>query len=399
MSIGLAKNTTVIAVNVESTEGTYVAPASATDGYIQPLEDGFELTPSKELIERNILTNSIGKVSPRTGTKSVSGTLPVEFRASGTEGGDVDFGILLKALLGATRAISTTTTTKASGNTGSSLAIEDADISKFNVGDIIIVKESGLHKMHAITSVTTTLGAASIGITPSKASGSYSNSVVISKTKMYYTANSGHPTFSASYFWGNEILQKAMGCRVNSMSIDNFSTGQVASFNFGFEGLTYDETNGSAAHTPSYDSGLPPLILRACIHQNGTDIQLNDFALSVENDIGFLTSTCSSTGRISSRVTSRSVTGTLNPYKDDTTYDQFTKFDQNTSFSLFIEAYNPSAVSGEIDMGSAVGIYLPNCIITEYNVQDVEGILTDNLSFSATRGSSGSSEEIYIGFI
>lgn len=398
MATPIAKNVSIIGIMAESTEGTWLAPSTSGD-YLQPLADGFEMSPSKELIERGVLTNSVGKVTPRVGMKSVEAALPCEFRASGTEGQKPDHDQLIKGALGASRQITTTTTTKSSGNTGSVLAIQDADISKFNVGDIVVIKETGAHDAVAITAKTTGTGTATITVTPPKASGSYSNSVVISKSTTYYTASTGHPSLALSYYWGNEILQKAAGCKVKSLSVDNFSTGQVASFNFGLEGVSFDEIDGAAPHTPSYDTALPPLILNACLFQDGTELQINNFALSVTNTLGFLTSTCSSNGKVSSRVTAREVTGTMNPYKDDTSVAQYTNFNSNTSFSLFISAYNPSSTAGEIEMGSCVGIYLPNCIITEKKVADQDGLLTDEISFSATRGTAGSTEEIYIGFI
>lgn len=397
MAIGLAKNTSVVAINEETTQGTYVGPASASDGYVQPLDSDFIPQFKRETIERNILTSSIGKVTPRVGLKSVSGSIPVEFRASGTEGADVDYSILLEAALGATRSIAARNTTKNAGNTGSVLQIEDADIADYNVGDIVIILEPGEHHPCAITAKTTGAGTATITVSPAKPSGVFSNSVEISKSKMFYTANSGHPFFSVSVWPANETLMKAKGCRVTNMSLDGFETGQVASLGFGYEGLDYDEANGSAAHTPTYDTGLPPIILDACIYQDGVEIQVNKLSFSVENTLGKLSDTCD--GNISSRLTSRKITGSFNPYKDDTSVANFTLFNANTSFSLFLSAYNPSAVSGEITMGSCIGIYFPNCILTERGVGDVDGILTEELTFQATRGTAGTTEEMYYGLI
>lgn len=397
MSIGIAKNTTIIAVKQETTEGTYVAPAATTD-YLQPLSDGFDLGKKKDLIERNILTSSIGKVTPRTGQKSVSATLPVEFRASGVEGGQTDFHLLLLGLLGNTRNRASTITTKASIGTTTTAPIEDADIASLLVGDPVIFKVSGAHHLAVITSKVSTPGSASITFLPA-AGAAIPASTVISKSQTYYPANSGHIPLSLSYYLGNEILDKAIGCKVTEMSLDNFQTGQLASLKFGLEGLSFDQVDGSAPHTPAYDSALPPLILNACIFQDGVEVQVNTFALSVKNTLGFLSSTCSSNGKISSRVTKRELTATLNPYKDDASVAQYTKFNANTPFSLFIKAYNPSTTSGEIEMGSALAIYLPNCIITELGTGDQDGILTDELSLSVDRGSSGSTEEIYFGMV
>lgn len=399
MATGLTKNTTVIGIESESTEGTYVAPSAATS-YIAPLESGFELTPGKELVERKLITSTIGQVKPRVGLQSVTATLPVELRGSGTEGAETDFDLLIKGALGARRQISTTTTTKSSGNTATILQIQDADISKFSVGDMIIVKESAAYAPNFITAVDTSSGTANITVAPGRASSTYPNSVVVSKCTTYYPANSGHIPLSLSFYWGNEIRETAIGCKVTQMSVDNFQTGQLASLNFSVAGLSFDQVNGSAPHTPSFDTGgVPPLILRACLYQNSVAIDINKFSISLANELKFITSTCSASGKTSSRVTSRKITGSINPYKDDTSVAQFTKFNANTDYSLIVFAYNPSSTTGEIDMGSCVGFYLPACITTELKVGDQEGILVDDISFQAHGGSAGTSNDIYMGFV
>lgn len=398
MTTPIIRDTSLFGLETESTEGTYVAPSAATS-YFQPLEDAFELTPARELLDRTVVNSSIGPSTPKMGMKTVSGTVGVEFRASGTEGADVDFGLFLKGALGATRSISTTTTTKSSGNTGSALQIEDADISKFAVGDIIVVKESGGHHPCVVTAKDSSSGTANITISPSKASGSFSNSVVISKSTMYYTAATGHPALSVSYYWANQIRQAAIGAKVTSMSLENFTTGQLPSLSFGFEGLTYSEADGAAPHTPTYDTGTPPVVLSACIYKNGTSFAVNQFSLSLENTLGFQTSTCSANGRIGSRVVERVISGSLNPYADDTTMAWYDLFDAGTEFSLFIKAFNPSSTAGELTMGSCIGIYLPKCIVTEYKKGDQEGLVTDEVSFQAVRGAAGDTEEMYLGLI
>jgi hypothetical protein len=394
MANGVALNSSIIAVKQEVTEGTYVAPAAATD-YIQPLSDGFELTPSKELVERSILTSSIGAVVPRVGTESVTAALPVELRGSGVEGAKTDFDLLVLGALGNSRQITSRVTTK-TGNSASVLQIQDADIASLSVGDIVVILEAGAHHVCAISAKTTGIGTATVTIVPS-AGASFSDNVEISKSTTYYPANSGHPSLSLSYYLGNEILSKAIGTKVAGMEIQNFSTGQVASFAFSMEGLSFGELDGSAPHTPTYDSGIPPLILNACLFQNGIELPVNEFTLSLENTLGKLSSTCD--GYYSQRVTQRAISGTMNPYMDDTTTVQFDKFDQNLQYSIFVSAYNPSTVAGEIDLGSVVGIYLPACITTEFKHDNQDGILSDSVSFRATRGTSGTTEEMYLGFV
>lgn len=399
MAIGLIKNNTVIGIEEEVTEGTYVAPSAATS-YIQPLADGWEIVPVRPNLERDILDASIGVALPRKGIKSSTGQLPVEFRASGVEGAATDFDSLLKGAFGAVRSIATNITTKVAGNTGTVLQIEDADIASFNVGDVLVVKEPGAHQFVAITAKVSTIGAATITVIPShQPSGSFSSPVTLSKTRVYYPANTGHPALSVSYYLANEMRVAGIGMKVGSMSVDNFVVGQLAALNFGLEGINYSFTDGVAPHTPTFDSGLPPTILNACLFLDGVEYKINQFGLNLANTIAPLTDTCSATGRDKLRVSRRIVTGTINPFMDDTTTTLMDLLTSGASFSMFISVATPSGVAGEFLMGSGVGIWLPGCIVSEEPFGDVEGILTNNISFQATRGGDGSSGEIFMGFV
>lgn len=389
------KDNTKIGVEIEVTEGTYLAPQSASS-YVQTLSDGTEMTPAKELLEREIFNGSIGKTTPRTGTRSVSGAVPTEARASSTEGSAPEYDALLRSALGLRRQKTADTTSKAAGHTASRLEIEDADIADFEVGDIVLVKEAGDYHVSPIIAKDSGAGVANIDLLV-PAAGAFSGSVVIAKYSTYTTADSGHPTLSISKYVEDAVLEQATGSRVNAMELQSFETGQVASWNFGFEGLSFDRSLTAIPHTPAFDSSLPPIILNACLFQDGVQLDVNALSFSLENTLGFATSTCSPNGRFSSRVTARSITGSINPYKQDNSIAQFTKFNTNTEFSLFAYAYNPTAVAGEYEQ--IVAVYLPNCIITEMGESDQDGLLVNDLSFSASRGTDASEEEIYLGFI
>ena len=390
------KKNTAVGIEIESTEGTYVAPSAATK-YVQTLADGFELSPAKELLERNIFTSSIGKTSPLTGQFQVQGTIPVEARAFSTEGTAPEYDALMRSALGSRRQITTTTTTKASGNTGSVLQIEDADISKFNVGDIVMVKQSGAYHVSPISAKSTGAGTATITLLIPKASGSFSNSVVVSKSTTYIVADSGHPSLSISKYVENAVLEKALGCKVTSMALENFATGQIPSFSFGFEGLNFDRSLTPIPHTPSYDTALPPIVLDGRLYMDGTSIEVNEISVQLENALGFKTSISAENGRVSSRATERTITGTFNPYKADDSVANYTKYKNNTAFSLFAYAKVRTSTAGEF--GNVVAIYMPNCIITELGEGDQDGLLQDSITFSANRGTAGSTSEIYIAFI
>lgn len=389
------KNNIKVAVMVESVEGTYLAPSSA-DAFISPLADGFEINPAKELLERNNLNASIGKSTARSGMRSVSGSIAVEAKANGVAGAEPEYAPLLKAALGASRQNTTVVTSKASGNTASILQIEDADISKFNIGDIILVKQAGAFHVSPITSKTSGAGTASITLLVAHPSGDLSDSVTIEKHSTYYTANSGHPTLSLSKYVEDARLEQAAGCRVASLSLNNFATGGLADFSFSLEGLSFGHSLAAPAYTPSYDTALPPVVLSAFVYMDGVAIEINELTFNVENSLAYKTSTASENGKISSRITQRVVTGSINPFKQNNSIANFSKFNADTEFSVF-GYMGIKTATGEFK--DVVAFYLPKCMITEYSEGDQDGLLQESLSFSASRGPDGSSEEIYIGII
>lgn len=397
MATGLIRANSLFAVKQEVTEGTYVAPAAATD-YLQVL-DGFDMKPSRAVIDRSLVTTSPGRETPRLGMKSVQATLPVEFRGAGVEGDETDFASLFKAALGNERQNTTAVTARAGSNTSTSILIADADIGKFAVGDLVVVEQTGAYEMRPISAKTTGAGTATISFPFALTNGAPSSGVTVSKFTTFFTADSGHPSLSLSYYLANEIRSAAIGCRVNTMALENFAPGKVASWKFGLEGVNFTQIDGVAPQTPTYDTGTPPLILNACVWRAGVLTTINQLGLTLQNDLGFLTSTCSANGKTGSRIKSREITGTLNPYMDDTSTTYFDDWVAGTEFSLFAYAYNPASTAGQFTLGSAIGIWLPQCITVDYHAENLDGIIAEGLGFRATRGAQGTAEEMYLGLV
>ena len=387
------KSNTKVAVKKETTEGTYEAPAAAD--FITALEDGLEINGTKEALERDILGTGLTKAQPRTANRSVTGTIPCEFKSGSNDGDAPEYSVLVEAALGAMRDEDLAITTK-TGNGSNTLEIEDADISKLNVGDSIIVKEAGAYHISAITAKDSTPGAAQITLLVDNGS-SFSDNVQIAPFTTYYTADSDHPTFSITKYIEDAVEKQGVGCRVSTMSIENFVPNQLASLSFAFEGLNFSDALNAPGSTPSFDSSLPPIIVNACLYKNGQQLTVAELTLSVENTIATITSTCSPSGKLGSRISERTISGTLTPYIEDDNIDIQTNFDNDDLFSLFFYAYNPTSTNGEFNQ--AIAVYLPNCSITELTETDADGLLQFSLSFSASGGTDGSQTEMFMSYI
>lgn len=370
-----------IAAKKEAIEGTYEAPTAAD--FIQAQEDGIEMNGAKDTLEINTIGMGLSKSAPRVGLESATGSIPVYMKAGSAPNAEPEYGVLLESLMGSKRSSATPET---SGIGHTTTVITFADTSPFKVGDVVVVSEAGAFHTSPIASITT-----NTSITLLVAMGSApSDNVDVEAFTTYVPTDDSHPSFSVSKWVEDEVLEQSVGCKTTSMTLESFSTGQVASLKLGFEGANYTRSLSTLATTPSYDTSETPIILDACIYQNGVKIEVNDFSMSVENTLGWIKDTCN--GKQTSRVTGRSISGSINPYKQDNDISDYTRFDSNSSFSLFITAHNPGSTG---EYAENMSFYMPECTITELGESDIDGVLTEAISFTAN-SADGTVKELYI---
>ncbi|MFW7381476.1 MAG: phage tail tube protein [Oligoflexus sp.] len=378
----LIKKNTVVYVTEEVSEGTYVAPSAGAQA-VQVLEDGFDLTGAKELVERPISTGGIGKAVGRPGMRTATVTCPVEFKAGSTEGSAPEWGSLLHSALGGKRTVASITASTSDGASGdeATIPLADADKNKLSLYDMIKIERTGEpDHLGWVTAVTNTDGSVSATIEPPLEYGdSFDAGDVISAVTTYYGADSGHPSLSITKEITG-IVETAVGCKVSSVSLDSFTTGQIASLNFSLEGLNFTRAVASTGLTPAFDTSQSPLILKAKVFVDGEEVLLNEIGLSIENTFAPKTATGSENGRISSRITERVVSGSFNPYKqsDDVSLSQM--FENNTKFDLFFYAFNPSGVNGKEE---CLGVYIKDLIATTFGEADNNGMLVNQIDFES----------------
>jgi hypothetical protein len=392
MAIGVVKGRSSVFLKEEVTEGVYVAPASSADA-VEVLEDfaGFEFT--REEIERSVLSDTVEQEASRLGLPTVSGEIPMELKAGATEGALPRGSVLYKSLMGAVRSVATASTTKSSGNTVSELMIQDADISKYSVNDVVLVKVPGAWQVRPIESVVTTPGAAKIVLAIDL--DSVANSVVVAPAKVFYHAE-GAPTVSASTYLGGVIEDQATGLRALTGELANWTTGTIPTFTFGTEGLGLDRAVDAPAYATDFSAEpQPPVALGACVWLNGVETDYTELGLSIENTKADIVSPCSPDGKVGSRITQFSVTGSVDPYMQDNSVSRFDLYEANADLSVFAYISNPGDNAGEIK--NVVAFWLPQTKITSLTNADQDGVMKDQLEFRAYRKLGGDSA--YISFI
>lgn len=375
MSEMILKNSKV-ALEPEVTEGLLVLP-SAAGSFISVQEDSVNelLTPAKEALERTGLTASMDKAASINGMKSVTGSTKVEYKA-GESAAAPEYGIMVQSALGATSVASNAHTTT-TGNTTSILYL--ASTTGLAAGDIVLVKESGKYHVSPIASVTTDT---SITLLVAAAT-AFSDAVVVDKILDYRCASTGHQSYSLTKYSEDSERVTGAGLKTTTLALENWTTGQMPMLSISYEGMSYTVTTNAPAYTPDIDDSKPVVALSACVYKDGVAMGVNEFTFSLENTLAWKTTTCSANGRIGSRVSGRKLTGTVNPYKATGDISPFTAWENNTAFSLFAWAGNPTSTAGEYN--EIVAVYMPALQATEVVQADQDGMLQNKITFNGIK--------------
>lgn len=382
MTIGVINNESSVGIMVEVTEGTFVPPAATTD-YSEVMAEGTTVNKTREELSRDTLSSTVEQESSRVGIAEVTAELGVEFGASSTAGAAPQrLDKLLRSLLGGKRSAITDTTT--TGN--SSTVLEFGAAPPFAKGDTVMVKAAGAFELRPVSAV----GATTITFPFALENGAPADGVVVEAVTTYYHDTGSAPSLSIEHNIGNEIQQKAAGCRVSSASLENFSAGQIPSMKFSLGGLSLDRVDSAQTFSPDFTAdALPPVALEACLYINGTKLSYSELGLSIENTQSFLIDACNASGKVSSRITNQVVSFNAKSYMDDTSLTEWDNFENNDDASVFFFAFNPSSTAGEFS--EAVCVWLPQGKITAAPAGDQDGVATNDLEIKCHRSSGNDS--------
>lgn len=229
----ITMRSTVAFLKEESVEGTPVVPAAGTDAV--ELQDGFDMSPSYEQLESEVIRASIGKSKSLTGSESPTFEMSHYLKGSGTQGTAPSWGLLAKSLFGAQDTEGTEYATT-SGSTVTSLAITGA-LANLIRGQALLIKDPiNGYRIRAVHSLTTNAASPSFQLPTGMAPASGVN---LGKAVTYYPANELHPSLTVWNYLGNGgAVQMMSGGRVTEMAI-TCEAGQLINADFSLEGLKY----------------------------------------------------------------------------------------------------------------------------------------------------------------
>lgn len=224
--MAVIKKATIMAV-IKQTDGL-ISPETAAN--FIPLREGFSLESSFEELNSDELLNDLGASKSSLGQETVAGTHPIYLKNSQVEGVAPETAIFFESALGGLTTYDTEYDVVSAET--SSITLDTGEGSLQAVGKALLIKDAvngfSIRNIAAITGNKLDLN---FDLSAVPAAG-----VNLGKPTLVYPTNTGHPEFSAWYFYGNGAAKQAAEfCRTNSISLE-MPAGQFATASVGFEG-------------------------------------------------------------------------------------------------------------------------------------------------------------------
>jgi hypothetical protein len=244
MANEISKRASLLAVTLEVTEGTPVAPSSGAD-YV-PLQDDFSFESAFEELTSAELNGSIGQAKTIIGVENPTWGTSSYLKASGTEGVEPGNGKLIQAAMGAKSVASTEYNTVAS-STVSVVKVDAGEGATFERGEALLVKDAtngySIRNVFSISTDDLTLG---FNLPAAPGTG-----VNLGKAAIYKPADSA-PSITGTEYEGNGgLVQMVSGSKVTSMAITADPNNLLVA-RFDLEGTSYYRDPFYVASTDQY---------------------------------------------------------------------------------------------------------------------------------------------------
>ncbi len=415
-------------VEIEASDAYGVDPNSSDtsiDNYLVELAGVPDFSDSFDTIERNIIRQAFSSYAPIRGTENTSGSVVVEAHGSSVYNTPLESAALYKGAFGyligpdatpdvVDAALSTTVGT--SGDvTGTqstiftnpqmyTYAIDVASSADFQVGYPVRVYSSDGSSLILAGFIDEIPDATHITILSAN-TGDGSNQItftsgdVVDCGYMFTLRDKSLnqvvnlPSLTMKYWRGNITRECYTGNIITQFSLD-LSTGQLIQPTFNWEGKTVAYTTAaySGSGTTFDSNAANPLVVKL------TDIFMKDeddhafescisnLNLSLTNEV--FKKQCIATSGIGEVVrTARNVTGSLNTFYEDSSFQ--TNFKSEKTYSLMamvgyttdVDASN-NRVQSSADLGNILAIYIPKLKFSEVSVSEDTGIFKYDSNFS-----------------
>ena len=385
-----------VAVVEETVANTYEAPTVGGD-FIEMAEPPTPVT-DQEIIERNVVRGTLGRLATRRGQKIGTAELAVELKSSGnvtaSQADVARIEQLIEACLGQKKRHASNDTVSVGG--GSTATVIETDASDYEVGDVVKI----LNEIRHVESIGTgpdsiTLNAALTAGAPADATAIIRGSTMkpdSADARRYSLTAYDQPAGTAG--WRTELI----GASVANMSLQDISNGSLPKASFNFDAVDWEEdaniTNGI---TPVFEGSTPPDNLNVLMLINDISVDSNNIALTVDKAVTPQKVITNASGILSRIATDRNITGSFDYYPSDTDSTLFDNFENNDTVDMQFQ-WGDRDGSNNLIQGTIISIYLPRVKLNSGSRAGEDGFIKRTVNFQAFE-SSLTDSEIYIGIL
>ena len=381
----------VVSLLVESTEGTAVTPIASGGGF-NTFNTSF--APDVEMYERDPFRASLGRLASIAGVKTATVGFETEMVAS-TAGNVGDpassaadyppFHNLMLASGYAAVLVDSYAITSLSGIFVAGESIEDDGSGLLEV--CALTSKAADSILYVETGGAAAGGAGMLGPCTGLTSGATADlGVVTENVGILYKPSSTLPLVSYTVGVFNDGLRhRVKGCRGNVTF--SASTGQPCRMAFEFVG-PFEDSQDITLITPTYPTRVPPSLLSAGLTVHTDTLIVDSFEIATNNELSVRRSANDAAGAISTKITKRGFTGSIDPEVELVAdHDFITKLTSNTEGLLdFVVA------GGSGGAANRFRIQGPNCSYSGASGGERGGISTYSMDLSLNEASIGDND-------
>jgi hypothetical protein len=385
-----------VAVMEESVPNTYEPPTVGGD-FIEMAEAPTPVT-DQEIIERNVVRGSLGRLATRRGQKIGTAELILELKSSGSivssQAIVARMEQLVEACLGQKKRHASNDTVSVGG--GSTDTIVETDASDYEIGDVVLIDNEVRH-VESIGSGpdSITLNAALGNGAPADAEDIIRGSTMkpdSADARRYSLSAWDQPAGTAGW------LTKLIGASIANMSFQDITNGSLPKIAFNFDAVDWavdaSETNPT---TPVFEGSTPPDNLSVLMLINDISVDSNNFSMTVDKAVTPQKVVTNASGILNRIATDRNINGSFDYYPSDTDSTLFDNFDDNDTVDMMIQ-WGDRDGSDNLIQGTIISIFLPRVKLNSGSPSDEDGFIKRTVSFQAFEGALIDSE-VYVGVL
>lgn len=385
-----------VAVMEESVPNVYEPPTVGGD-FVE-LAEVPTLVTDQEIIERNVIRGTLGRLKTRRGQKIATTETILELKSSGnvtaSQADVARMEQLIEAALGAKNRHSSNDTVAVGG--GSTDTVIETDASDYNIGDVVMIVSEVRH----VKSIGT--GPDTITLNNALDNGVPGDGVTITRGSTIKPDSADARRYSITTFdqpvgtpgWRNKFI----GMSVASMVFQDIANGSLPKISFNWDGVDYDvEDNITNGITPIFEPSSPPDNLNVLMTINGVKVDSNNLGITVDKAVTPQKVVTNDSGILSRIATDRNINGTFDYYPEDDDSTLFDNFDDNDTIDMQFQ-WGDRDSSGDLVPATIISIYIPLAQLNSGSPDEEDGFVKRTVAFQAFEGAIND-QEIFIGIL